>query len=55
MTIFIQQVELLNRRNSGETDDESFRTVIGKEQPGRLRCYGRSVTTSSLKQDEQTN
>ncbi|KAH0661587.1 hypothetical protein KY284_026518 [Solanum tuberosum] len=29
--------------------------VFGKEQPGRLRCYGRSVTTSSLKKDEETN
>jgi len=29
--------------------------VFGKEQPGRIRCYGRSVTTSSLKKDEETN
>ena len=24
-----------------------------KEQPGRLRCYGRSVTASSLKKNEE--
>ncbi|WMV28528.1 hypothetical protein MTR67_021913 [Solanum verrucosum] len=29
--------------------------VFGKEQPGRLRCYGRSVTTSSLKKDGEIN
>ena len=27
--------------------------MFGKEQPGRLRCYVRSVTTSSLKKDEE--
>ena len=27
--------------------------MFGKEQPGRLRCYGRSVTASSLKKDEE--
>ncbi|KAH0761268.1 hypothetical protein KY290_017341 [Solanum tuberosum] len=47
--------ELQNRQNSGETADDAFRAVFGKEQPGRLRCYGRSVTTSSLKEDEETN
>ncbi|KAH0689211.1 hypothetical protein KY289_016569 [Solanum tuberosum] len=45
----------INRQNSGETADDAFRAVFGKEQPGRLRCYGRSVTTSSLKEDEETN
>ena len=29
--------------------------MFGKEQPGRVRCYGRSVTTSSLKKDEEIN
>ncbi|KAH0757736.1 hypothetical protein KY290_021229 [Solanum tuberosum] len=47
--------ELQNRQNSGETADDAFRAVFGKEQPGRLRCYGRSMTTSSLKKDEETN
>ncbi|KAH0682711.1 hypothetical protein KY289_020463 [Solanum tuberosum] len=48
-------VELQNRQNSGETTDDAFRAVFGKEQPGRLRCYGRSVTTTSLKKDEEIN
>ncbi|KAH0729590.1 hypothetical protein KY289_000778 [Solanum tuberosum] len=47
--------ELQNRQNSGETADDAFTAVFGKEQPGRIRCYGRSVTTSSLKKDEETN
>ncbi|KAH0634602.1 hypothetical protein KY290_025112 [Solanum tuberosum] len=47
--------ELQNRQNSGETADDAFRAVFGKEQPGRLRCYGRSVTTSSLKKNEEIN
>ncbi|XP_027772384.1 uncharacterized protein LOC107017483 [Solanum pennellii] len=45
--------ELQNRQNSGETTDDAFTAVFGKEQPGRLRCYGRSVTPSSLKNDEE--
>ncbi|XP_027768002.1 uncharacterized protein LOC107032592 [Solanum pennellii] len=47
--------ELQNRQNSGETTDDAFRAVYGKEQLGRVRCYGRSVTTSSLKKDEEIN
>ncbi|KAK6784183.1 hypothetical protein RDI58_017637 [Solanum bulbocastanum] len=44
-----------NRQNSGETADDAFRAVFGKEQPGRLRCYGRSVTINSLKKDDEIN
>ncbi|KAK6782367.1 hypothetical protein RDI58_020163 [Solanum bulbocastanum] len=52
---FIQQAELQNRQNSRKTADDAFRVVFGKEQPNRLRCYGRSVTTISLKKDEEIN
>ncbi|KAH0709315.1 hypothetical protein KY284_010742 [Solanum tuberosum] len=52
---FIQHAELQNCQNSGETTDDAFRAVFGKEQPGLLRCYGRSVTTSSLKKYEEIN
>ncbi|KAH0775130.1 hypothetical protein KY290_012267 [Solanum tuberosum] len=38
--------ELQKHQNFGETADDAFTAVFGKEQPGRLRCYGRSVTTS---------
>ncbi|KAK6803140.1 hypothetical protein RDI58_000924 [Solanum bulbocastanum] len=47
--------ECPNCQNSGEKTDDAFREVFGKEQPGRLRCYGRLVTTSSLKKDEEIN
>ncbi|XP_019242741.1 PREDICTED: uncharacterized protein LOC109222905 [Nicotiana attenuata] len=47
--------ELQNRQNAWESSDEAFRAVFGKEQPGRIRCYGRSVTTSSHKKDEEIN
>ncbi|KAH0709283.1 hypothetical protein KY284_010710 [Solanum tuberosum] len=47
--------ELQNHQNSGETTDDAFTAVFGKEQSGRIRCYGRLVTTSSLKKDEETN
>ncbi|KAK6777224.1 hypothetical protein RDI58_023941 [Solanum bulbocastanum] len=32
--------ELQNRQNFGETTDDAFMAVFGKEQPDRLRCYG---------------
>ncbi|XP_019252138.1 PREDICTED: uncharacterized protein LOC109231057 [Nicotiana attenuata] len=47
--------ELQNHQSSGETPDDAFRAVFGKEQPGRIRCYGRSVTISSLEKDEEIN
>ncbi|KAG5629428.1 hypothetical protein H5410_001145 [Solanum commersonii] len=50
-----RKTELQNCQNSGETTDDAFRAVFGKEQPNRLRCYGKSVITSSLKEDEETN
>ncbi|KAH0688938.1 hypothetical protein KY289_016296 [Solanum tuberosum] len=45
--------ELQNRQHLGETADDSFKAVFGNEQPGRVRCYGRSVTRTSLKKDEE--
>ncbi|XP_016445396.1 uncharacterized protein LOC107770588 isoform X2 [Nicotiana tabacum] len=47
--------ELQNHQSSGEIPDDAVRVVFGKEQPGRIRCYGRSVTISSLKKDEEIN
>ncbi|XP_052111625.1 uncharacterized protein LOC107470454 [Arachis duranensis] len=41
--------EFQNRQVAGETDKEAFESLFGKEQPGRVRCYGRSVTRSDLK------
>ncbi|KAG5631556.1 hypothetical protein H5410_003273, partial [Solanum commersonii] len=42
---FFVDAELQNCQNSGETSDDAFRAMFGKEKPGLLRCYGRSVTT----------
>ncbi|RYR02946.1 hypothetical protein Ahy_B06g081771 [Arachis hypogaea] len=36
-----------------ENDEEAFVGVLGKDQRGRLRCYGASITRSSLKKDEE--
>ncbi|KAK6779987.1 hypothetical protein RDI58_022171 [Solanum bulbocastanum] len=47
--------ELQNHQNSGETTNDTFSAVFGKEQLGRLRFYGRSVITSSVKKDEEIN
>ncbi|XP_027772673.1 uncharacterized protein LOC114077192 [Solanum pennellii] len=47
--------EFENRQNFGETAGGAFSAVFGKEQPGRVRCYGSSVTTSYLKKDEEIN
>nr|XP_018624653.1 uncharacterized protein LOC108944271 isoform X1 [Nicotiana tomentosiformis] len=41
--------ELQNRQSSRESTDDAFRIVFEKEQPGRVRCYGRSLATNSLK------
>ncbi|RYQ95297.1 hypothetical protein Ahy_B08g090424 [Arachis hypogaea] len=38
-----------NRQAAGETDEEAFESLFGKEQPGRVRCYGRSITRRDLK------
>ncbi|XP_027774093.1 uncharacterized protein LOC114077908 isoform X2 [Solanum pennellii] len=51
--ICVALAELQNRKSSGETTDDAFTVVFGKEHPGRLRCYGRSVTKSSLKKHEE--
>ncbi|MED6163131.1 hypothetical protein PIB30_076868 [Stylosanthes scabra] len=36
------------RQASGETEEEAFQSSFGKEQPGRVRCYGRSITQIDL-------
>ncbi|MED6188327.1 hypothetical protein PIB30_084912 [Stylosanthes scabra] len=38
-----------SRQASGETEEEAFKSVFGKEQPNRVRCYGRAITQSDLK------
>ncbi|MED6220001.1 hypothetical protein PIB30_040941 [Stylosanthes scabra] len=44
--------EIQHRIEASEDDDDAFISVLGKDQPGRLRCYGGAITKSSLKKDE---
>ncbi|MED6201740.1 hypothetical protein PIB30_098100 [Stylosanthes scabra] len=37
-----------SRQASRELEEEAFRSIFGKEQSGRVRCYGRSVTQADL-------
>ncbi|MED6202568.1 hypothetical protein PIB30_106850, partial [Stylosanthes scabra] len=45
--------ELTSRIEAGQDHEEAFVQVLGKDQLGRLRCYGASVTKSSLKRHEE--
>ncbi|XP_057756080.1 uncharacterized protein LOC130975279 [Arachis stenosperma] len=45
--------ELQTRIEAGENDEDAFIGVLGKDQPGRVRCFGASITKSSLKKDEE--
>ncbi|CAK8536787.1 unnamed protein product [Lathyrus sativus] len=35
-------------KTSTETGTQTFQSLLGKEKPGRVRCYGRTVTPSLL-------
>ncbi|MED6187759.1 hypothetical protein PIB30_079511 [Stylosanthes scabra] len=52
MTVSNQE-EFQNRQAAGETEDEAFEAIFGKEQPGRVRCYGRSITQTELKKNAE--
>ncbi|XP_057719915.1 uncharacterized protein LOC130934354 [Arachis stenosperma] len=45
--------ELQSRIEAGENHEDAFVAVLGKDQPGRLRCYGTLITRSSLRKDEE--
>ncbi|MED6205035.1 hypothetical protein PIB30_014259 [Stylosanthes scabra] len=45
--------ELKSRIDAGQNSEEAFVQVLGKDQPGRLRCYGASVTKSSIKRHDE--
>ncbi|CAI8599245.1 unnamed protein product [Vicia faba] len=38
-----------------ESDTEAFKVFFGKECPGRVRCYGRNITKTSLKRKAEIN
>ncbi|RYR48253.1 hypothetical protein Ahy_A07g034261 [Arachis hypogaea] len=48
-----QLLNFRNRLEAGENEEDAFVGVLGKDQPGRVRCYGASITRSSLKKDEE--
>ncbi|MED6195372.1 hypothetical protein PIB30_037297 [Stylosanthes scabra] len=39
--------EIQHRIEAGEDDEDGFISVLGKDQPGRLRCYGGGITKSA--------
>ncbi|MED6162253.1 hypothetical protein PIB30_068636 [Stylosanthes scabra] len=45
--------ELKSRIEVGENHEDAFVQVLGKDQSGRVRCYGASITKSSLKKHEE--
>ncbi|XP_052118970.1 uncharacterized protein LOC127748457 [Arachis duranensis] len=45
--------ELQSHVEAGENHEDAFVAVLGKDQLGRVRCYGTSVTRSSLRKDEE--
>ncbi|KAF7835524.1 chaperonin CPN60, mitochondrial-like [Senna tora] len=42
-------------QNPEKNNTEAFQAVLGKEKAGRVRCYGRNVTPTSLEQKELIN
>ncbi|XP_057746593.1 uncharacterized protein LOC130965849 [Arachis stenosperma] len=44
-----------HRQAAGETEEEAFEALFGKEQSGRIRLYGRSVTKTDLKKYAEIN
>ncbi|KAF7820818.1 chaperonin CPN60, mitochondrial-like [Senna tora] len=42
-------------QNPEKNNTEAFQAVLGKEKAGRVCCYGRNVTPTSLKQKELIN
>ncbi|RYR15772.1 hypothetical protein Ahy_B04g072699 [Arachis hypogaea] len=44
-----------HRQAAGETEEESFEALFGKEQLGRVRLYGRSMTKTNLKKHAEIN
>ncbi|KAL4380796.1 hypothetical protein AHAS_Ahas04G0069300 [Arachis hypogaea] len=40
-------------QEAGETPTNAFQKVFGKENSGRVRCYGRTVTKTSLKKNKE--
>ncbi|RYR67275.1 hypothetical protein Ahy_A03g013593 [Arachis hypogaea] len=44
-----------HRQAAGKTEEEAFEALFRKEQPGRVRFYGRSMTKIDLKKHVEIN
>ncbi|MED6138746.1 hypothetical protein PIB30_077377 [Stylosanthes scabra] len=44
-----------SRQASGEIEEEAFQSLFGKEQPGQVRCYGRSITQIDLRKHAEVS
>ncbi|MED6200448.1 hypothetical protein PIB30_085213 [Stylosanthes scabra] len=44
-----------SRQASGETEEEAFQSLFGKEQLGRVRCYERSITQTELRKHAEVS
>ncbi|XP_052107426.1 uncharacterized protein LOC127740487 [Arachis duranensis] len=45
--------KLKSHQEAGDTPEKAFTAVFGKEQPGRVRCYGRTSTKTSLQKERE--
>ncbi|XP_020998457.2 uncharacterized protein LOC107489618 [Arachis duranensis] len=45
--------KLKSHQEAGDTPEKAFTTVFGKEQPGRVQCYGRTITKTSLQKERE--
>ncbi|MED6115025.1 hypothetical protein PIB30_086240 [Stylosanthes scabra] len=44
-----------SRQASSEKKEEAFQSLFGKEKPGRVRCYGRSITQADLRRHAEVS
>jgi len=41
------------QNSSSETVEKTFESMFGKERHGWVRCYGRTITPSILKENQE--
>ncbi|MED6150494.1 hypothetical protein PIB30_072844 [Stylosanthes scabra] len=54
-TVVSDQDVFESRQTSGETQEEAFQSLFVKEQPRRVRCYGRSITQTDLRKHAEVS
>nr|XP_025650800.1 uncharacterized protein LOC112746897 isoform X1 [Arachis hypogaea] len=45
--------KLKSRQEARDTTEKAFTIVFSKKQPGRVRCYGRTITKTSLQKERE--